>query len=47
VANFLFPDPEAYRKTLKDLQAFYVAHPETHVIPSHCEETIRELEKGN
>lgn len=40
VANFLFPDPKAYRKTLKDLQTFYFTHPDTHVIPSHCEETI-------
>ncbi len=47
VANFLFPDAEAYRKTLKDLQSFYFTHPETHVIPSHCEETIREYESAS
>ncbi len=46
VANFLFPDPEAYRKTLKDLQTFYFTHPETHVIPSHCEETISKFAVG-
>jgi glyoxylase-like metal-dependent hydrolase (beta-lactamase superfamily II) len=45
VADFLFPDPVAYRETLKDLQTFYFTHPETHVVPSHCEETIRAMEK--
>jgi glyoxylase-like metal-dependent hydrolase (beta-lactamase superfamily II) len=46
IANFLFPDAEAYRKTLKDLQTFYFAHPDTHVIPSHCEETISKFAVG-
>jgi len=27
------------------LQTFYFTHPETHVVPSHCEETIRAMEK--
>jgi glyoxylase-like metal-dependent hydrolase (beta-lactamase superfamily II) len=45
VANFLFPDPEAYRETLGHLHTYHLAHPETHVVPSHCEATIRELEK--
>ncbi len=46
VANFLFPDPEAYRETLGDLHTFYLTHPETHVIPSHCEETISQFTVG-
>ena len=41
ITNFLFPDPEAYRKTLGNLHTYHLTHPETHVIPSHCEETIR------
>jgi len=46
VANFLFPDLEAYRKTLKDLQTYYLTHPDTHVVPSHCEETILQFSVG-
>ena len=45
VADALFPDPAAYRRTLKDLQTFYFTHPETHVIPSHCEETILQFQQ--
>ncbi len=45
IANFLFPDPATYRRTLGNLQTYHLTHPETHVIPSHCEETIREHEK--
>ena len=41
IANLLFPDPAAYRETLGNLQAYYLTHPDTHVIPSHCDETIR------
>jgi glyoxylase-like metal-dependent hydrolase (beta-lactamase superfamily II) len=41
IANLLFPDPEAYRQTLGNLHSYYLTHPETDVIPSHCEETIR------
>ena len=44
VANFLFPDPEAYRETLGNLHTYYLTHPDKYVIPSHCEETIRALE---
>ena len=44
VANLLFPDPEAYRSTLENLHTYYLTHPETYVVPSHCEETIRGLE---
>ena len=40
VTNLLFPDPQAYRATLGNLHTFYRAHPATHIIPSHCEETI-------
>jgi glyoxylase-like metal-dependent hydrolase (beta-lactamase superfamily II) len=45
ITNLLFPDPEAYRNTLENLHAYHLTHPKTHVIPSHCEETIRMLEK--
>ncbi len=41
IANFLFPDPKVYRETLGNLQTYYLTHPDTHVIPSHCDETIR------
>ena len=41
IANLLFPDPAAYRETLGNLQTYYLTHPDTHVIPSHCDETIR------
>ena len=41
ITNLLFPDPKAYRKTLSNLHTYHLTHPETHVIPSHCEETIR------
>ncbi len=47
VANFLFPDPVAYRDTLGKLHNFYRTHPEVHVVPSHSEETIRALETPN
>jgi len=43
IANFLFPDPEAYRETLGRLQTYTLTHPETVVIPSHCEETISQF----
>lgn len=46
IANFLFSDPTAYRQTLGDLHSYYLTHPETIVVPSHCEETIRSLEHG-
>lgn len=41
LANLIFPDPEAYRKTLGSLHSYHVTHPDVHIIPSHCEETIR------
>jgi hypothetical protein len=45
IANLLFPDPAAYRETLGNLQTYYLTHPDTHVIPSHCDETIRSFQK--
>ena len=45
VANLLFPDPEAYRETLGNLHSYYLTHPDTHVIPSHCDETISKFQK--
>ncbi|MBI3167407.1 MAG: MBL fold metallo-hydrolase [Chloroflexi bacterium] len=45
IANTIFPDPAAYRETLGQLHTYHLTHPDTHVIPSHCDETIRSLEK--
>ena len=47
IANFLFPDPEKYRETLGHLHTYHLTHPDVHVIPSHCDETIRALESGS
>ncbi|MBP6209882.1 MAG: MBL fold metallo-hydrolase [Anaerolineales bacterium] len=44
IADNLFPDPAAYRETLGTLQNYYQTHPNTHVIPSHCEETIAQFD---
>jgi glyoxylase-like metal-dependent hydrolase (beta-lactamase superfamily II) len=41
IANLLFPEPKAYRETLGNLHTYHLTHPDTHVIPSHCDETIR------
>jgi hypothetical protein len=41
IANLLFPDPKADRETLGNLHKYYVNHPDVHIIPSHCEETIK------
>ena len=46
MANLLFSDPTAYCQTLGDLHSYYLTHPDTIVVPSHCEETIRSLEHG-
>lgn len=43
LADFLFPDPAAYRATLTDLHHFRANRPEVHVIPSHCEATLSEF----
>ena len=44
IADLLFPDPAAYRETLGKLQTYTLTHPDTVVVPSHCDETIRLLE---
>jgi len=44
IANLLFPDPEAYRATLGDLHTHFLTHPDTYIIPSHCDETIHKHE---
>jgi glyoxylase-like metal-dependent hydrolase (beta-lactamase superfamily II) len=44
IANLLFPDPAAYRETLGNLHSFYLTHPDTLIIPSHCDETIRSFQ---
>jgi len=41
IANLLFPEPEAYRETLGNLHTYHLTHPDTHVIPSHCDLTIQ------
>ena len=43
IANLLFADGEAYRTTMRDLHLFHSQHPDTEIIPSHCEETISAL----
>ena len=44
IANLLFPDPNAYCETLGDLHTHHLAHPETEIIPSHCDETIKSFQ---
>ncbi|HMV98151.1 MAG TPA: MBL fold metallo-hydrolase [Anaerolineales bacterium] len=46
IANLLFPDPALYRETLGQLHTYYLTHPDTVVVPSHCDETIRLLENA-
>jgi glyoxylase-like metal-dependent hydrolase (beta-lactamase superfamily II) len=46
IADRLFPDSKAYRETLGDLHSYYLTHPDTYVIPSHCEETISQVKKS-
>jgi glyoxylase-like metal-dependent hydrolase (beta-lactamase superfamily II) len=43
LANLLFSDPKSYRETLANLHTYHLGHPDVHVIPSHCEETISAL----
>lgn len=38
LANLIFDDPAAYRRTLADLQTFYRRRPDVHIIPAHCAE---------
>ena len=40
VAKLLFNDPQAYRATLSGLHRLGLAHPDVHLIPSHCAETL-------
>ncbi len=47
IADLLFPNPAAYRETLGNLQTYYLTHPDTHVIPSHCDETIRAYQSAS
>ncbi|MCE9647116.1 MAG: MBL fold metallo-hydrolase [Chloroflexi bacterium] len=44
IANLIFSDPQAYRETLGELHTYHLTHPDTQVIPSHCDETIRSHE---
>jgi glyoxylase-like metal-dependent hydrolase (beta-lactamase superfamily II) len=44
IADLLFPDPQAYRETLGNLHSYHLTHPDTVVVPSHCDQTIRALE---
>jgi len=41
IANNIFSDPTAYRETLGNLHTYYLTHPDTVIIPSHCDETIQ------
>jgi glyoxylase-like metal-dependent hydrolase (beta-lactamase superfamily II) len=41
VANLLFPDPSEYRTTLNNLHSFAKNQTSVHLIPSHCETTLR------
>jgi glyoxylase-like metal-dependent hydrolase (beta-lactamase superfamily II) len=40
LANLFFTDPKAYRGTLSGLHKVKVNHPNFHIIPSHCAETL-------
>jgi glyoxylase-like metal-dependent hydrolase (beta-lactamase superfamily II) len=40
IADLLFSDSEAYKKTLSDLHRYHLYHPNVELIPSHCEETL-------
>jgi len=44
MADFLFSDSAAYRQTLGNLHSYYLTHPDTIIVPSHCEKTIRSFE---
>ena len=47
LANMIFSDPDVYRETLGELHSYHLTHPDTHIIPSHCEETIRTHESAS
>ena len=38
LANLIFANPDAYRKTLDQLHQFHLSRPQVHLIPSHCGE---------
>ena len=40
VTNLLFDDPKTYRATLSGLHRLGMDHPDVHLIPSHCAETL-------
>ena len=41
MANFLFTNPSIYRATLSDLHHFSTSHSDMHILPSHCEQTLK------
>lgn len=43
LANFIFTDPKAYRATLSDLHTLRLNHPDLHIIPSHCAQTLARI----
>jgi glyoxylase-like metal-dependent hydrolase (beta-lactamase superfamily II) len=47
IANLLFPTPQPIAKHWANLQTYYLTHPDTHVVPSHCDETIRSHQSSN
>ena len=46
IADLIFSDGKTYRETLGSLHTYYLTHPDTHVIPSHCDETISQFQKS-
>jgi glyoxylase-like metal-dependent hydrolase (beta-lactamase superfamily II) len=44
ITDLFFPEPAVYRETLNKLHSHYLTHPDTIIVPSHCEETIRALQ---
>jgi glyoxylase-like metal-dependent hydrolase (beta-lactamase superfamily II) len=44
--NLLFDDPPAYRETLAGVHQFHSRRPEVKIIPSHCAQTLAELQAG-
>jgi len=47
LANLIFDDPAAYRRTLADLHTFHRRHPDVQLIPAHCAEAhARYVSKG-
>ncbi len=46
VTNLLFSDPGAYRATLSDLHDLRLVHPDLHIIPSHCAQTLARIKSA-